>query len=100
MAPLVYTSDDKFGKINTLADTEVCLCKNSVTVDGHNSPSIFAINIINAFFVPSRSGSSMSSQLTINQRKELTINKIKEEIRNQIVQKWDLSLTQTYKIDL
>jgi len=61
MAPLVCTSDDKFGKIKTLADAEVCLCKNCVTVDGKNSLSIFAINIIHTFFVTSRSQSFMSS---------------------------------------
>jgi len=59
MAPLVYNSIDKLGKMKTLTDREVCLCKNSVTVDGHNSLSIFVINIIHTFFVPSRSLSSI-----------------------------------------
>lgn len=59
MAPLVYTSIEKLGKITTLADTEVCLLKNSVIVSGHNSLSIFVINIIHTSFVPSSSLSSI-----------------------------------------
>lgn len=61
MAPLVYTSDEKLGKMETLADTRVHLCKNSATVDGHNSLSRFPNNIIHIFLLPLNTLSSILS---------------------------------------
>jgi len=66
MAPLVYISNDKLGKMKILADTCVCLYKNSTAVDGHNSLSTFPINIIHTFLFPS---SSLSSMLSTTQTK-------------------------------